>query len=880
MGTIIKIPLPVQGQVTSRFGYRKPPKDGASSDHKGIDIAAAYATPIKAPLDGQVVFAGDAGNAGNKMILEHYTNNIHISTEYYHLSRFNAFVGQQVFAGQVIGYTGNTGNSTGPHLHYGMRVNGVWVDPLTYTEIDSDLLKNTGNFMSHAPLERTPVANTKEYNQQITVDDKFIDTIPKFLDKYGIKMSPEEFLNYKDNQKSIYNAYTSKDKAKYGKASIDHLEVGTVVQVPLQKMASGSPYKVNQTLIVDKTFNAFYEREMKQLINNPKYRKINISQSNINVGDFFKKISSLSVWVWSKSASLNGDFLIDITPFIKTINTSVNENGGNFSIQLPHITYKRDGSTFNFDIPITNYFDAGFKYNSFESKNTTHEVAAIPTSFTCDFFDDNQVLQNQHYSKRKNSFFKDLIQPNDLIFIRFEKLEIDKDKYNNGNVDYLKISPSELKDRVFDMIALVDSVRLDADASANRQSVGISGRDLSKLVIDDGVFFFPVEYAVKSGEQIIKNSTKTKNAKRLVITDSTNKQGNYESNLQYNINGAIVGDTRFNFDLTQTIEEWLLFIFSQLTHIDICPDNLFSSYVDKTFVISRDDSTDGAGNAGYKRVLANGIWQIVKLVTEDSIVDRRMADASLSTDTGSLLNLIRKVCQKPFVELTMDTYGNKYYFMVRKPPFSEQAFKTNKCINIFEGDVKSDNLDDCEEVYTWYRLTPMGSIIDVSDGNMMIELPAVLLPEYVEVWGMKVLDIQTNYLDFDMSVSTESSNNLQNIVKQGEDDLDWLIETNAYLPFTRSGSITIKEDRRIKRGMNIRYFPTGEVFYVDGVSQVGNFENTTERMTVLTVSRGITEKHYSKYFNIVNLKRNGRNEHTWTVNKEIFEFLLQRKHRI
>jgi hypothetical protein len=231
----------------------------------------------------------------------------------------------------------------------------------------------------------------------------------------------------------------------------------------------------------------------------------------------------------------------------------------------------------------------------------------------------------------------------------------------------------------------------------------------------------------------------------------------------------------------------------------------------------------------------------------------------------------------------MDTYGDKFYFICRKPPYSEQSFKTNYCLNIYEEDVISDDLMYCNDFYTWYKLNPSGSIIDSTDSQSLFLLPAVMFPEYMEIWGSRVLDITTQYLDFDMSYSDQTKSNLDNIINQGRQDLDWLIETHAYLPFTRQGTINIKKDRRIKRGMNIRYMPTGEVFHVDSVSNYQTFENQINSGTAINVSRGMIEKHLDVYFNIINLMRNNKSKtdwskDTWTVNRNNFDFLMKNKY--
>jgi murein DD-endopeptidase MepM/ murein hydrolase activator NlpD len=97
--------------------------------HPGIDIAAGTGTPIKAAAGGLALVAGYSGGYGNLIVIDHGNG---IATAYAHQSSLAASVGQQVGQGQVIGYVGSTGFSTGPHLHFEVRVNGSPVDPLGY----------------------------------------------------------------------------------------------------------------------------------------------------------------------------------------------------------------------------------------------------------------------------------------------------------------------------------------------------------------------------------------------------------------------------------------------------------------------------------------------------------------------------------------------------------------------------------------------------------------------------------------------------------------------------------------------------------------------------------------------------------------------------
>ncbi len=115
--------------ITSKFGGRNSPGGIGSTNHKGVDIGTPMGTPVLAAKAGKVTWASSNGGYGQCVIISHGKGN---STLYGHLSGYNVKVGDMVSQGQVIAYSGNTGNSTGPHLHFGIMENDSWVDPLTY----------------------------------------------------------------------------------------------------------------------------------------------------------------------------------------------------------------------------------------------------------------------------------------------------------------------------------------------------------------------------------------------------------------------------------------------------------------------------------------------------------------------------------------------------------------------------------------------------------------------------------------------------------------------------------------------------------------------------------------------------------------------------
>jgi murein DD-endopeptidase MepM/ murein hydrolase activator NlpD len=120
---------PVNGSVTSGFGARNHPILGGSRTHSGIDIAAPSGAPVKAADGGVVVIAGSNGGYGNWTVIDHGEG---LATAYAHQSSIGVSVGKRVGRGDVIGRVGSTGASTGPHLHFEVRVNGNPVNPMAW----------------------------------------------------------------------------------------------------------------------------------------------------------------------------------------------------------------------------------------------------------------------------------------------------------------------------------------------------------------------------------------------------------------------------------------------------------------------------------------------------------------------------------------------------------------------------------------------------------------------------------------------------------------------------------------------------------------------------------------------------------------------------
>lgn len=156
--------------ITSEYGYREQPTQGASTDHKGIDIGVPEGTKVYACEDGKVIIAMDSETAGNYIVIDH--GNGYIS-KYMHNSVLKVSVGDIVKKGQEIALSGNTGISTGPHLHFQIEYNGKPVDPLTF-KYDNNMGGGQGGVGSDT---NTIGATKTKYYAKIATWNKTTDTI-------------------------------------------------------------------------------------------------------------------------------------------------------------------------------------------------------------------------------------------------------------------------------------------------------------------------------------------------------------------------------------------------------------------------------------------------------------------------------------------------------------------------------------------------------------------------------------------------------------------------------------------------------------------------------------------------------------------------------
>ena len=127
---------PYHGRITSDFGYRRNPFSGRGREfHSGIDLRGAIGDSIKTTGDGVVSFAGSNGGYGRCVIIDHNNN---VQTLYAHLQGLLVEEGQQVSGGEIIGLLGNSGRSTGPHLHYEIKLNDIKINPKQFFNFETE----------------------------------------------------------------------------------------------------------------------------------------------------------------------------------------------------------------------------------------------------------------------------------------------------------------------------------------------------------------------------------------------------------------------------------------------------------------------------------------------------------------------------------------------------------------------------------------------------------------------------------------------------------------------------------------------------------------------------------------------------------------------
>jgi hypothetical protein len=697
-----------------------------------------------------------------------------------------------------------------------------------------------------------------------------IETVGEYINQatspaIGYLGREEDFLRIvgedsRTNRQRIESTYIRQaDRRLRGsEAAILPLKTGTTLYIE-QDQINTQAFLTEGIEVVSTDEPAFKAAQLAALEADKGYIQVNRPVSGqLHTGISKTSYPEMTVWIWCRSLSprnqeddeLKGEFF-DLSPFIERISTNMGKNGGNCQITLP---------------PLECVLDEDNKWSLKKSTIIQFPGSNEYVAQTSLFQVNNNGGTVDEVLQRSQFLFQNMIGTNDLVLIRFETLDMEKEqRYSDQNDFY--VNKKNIAGRIYDMIGLVDSTTQVVSTASNEVNIQINGRDLSKLFLDDGTYFF----ALENSQGVLKFAG--------------------QSTIKSPLINRIFADNGMSFIalyMHTSIEHVLKFIMQQLAVIKIVPDELFSSYGDRrnTRFNVTNHKDKAIENSDYRKIheeeLASGIWQIVKLVIDKSVSQRRVADSSMSMANGSLMNFIRAVCQEPLVEVIFDSYGDQYHLIVRKPPHDQKAL-----ISLIEGKVNTEdgtvttapaivdiNLEDVldeqftfddNEVYSWYQFYPKGALIGDAQNYSLSYLPAIYLPEYAEVWGSKPYVHSNTYLPYTGKRSPEKG--LDICERQALEDLKYVVESHQYLPFTRKGQIRLTMDRRLKIGNVIRYKPTGEIFFIDHVTHSFAInDQSIDATTTIHVTRGMVEQliygaylknendtpRWVSYFNIVN----------------------------
>lgn len=688
------------------------------------------------------------------------------------------------------------------------------------------------------------IKTVKEFVDEPTSIAKF------FINKY------DDFLNFKNefgfsNRDRIWGRYVEEELLRQYSSpkNIDEnspLLVGTLLYIPKDKSfnemlaISGEGLYLKQQN-VNLNLSAF----LRQLLEDKGYVRSAVLKTESGSGEINHLHEFAQIWLYSKAL----DRIIDLTRFVNAISTNVSEIGS-FNLTLSAI------------------------------KNLNEVFNVGDSSISLSHF----IKQNEEGYIHEDPYFFKNIQYNDLIFISFEKLDMEsRDIWGDLYNPY--IEKQQLAGQVFDMIGSVDSVSVSYLGSTNDINISVSGRDLSKVLIEDGAYFLPYVLLNNSAEFFVNINKEDRFFKRFFVEE-------------------FIG---MFFNQLKSIRDSLGFIFNQLSNTGMLPDHvdLFSSYskdrISKTYVI------DKAEPEYLKLVEQNGIWKIIHLNVDNSLDDRRIANGEISRPDGSLMDEVKKLCQEPFVEFWGDTYGDVFTFNVRQPPFTHKQImdyiRDITPIKVYSKDIYSMNLMWNDEFYSWFKVLPQNNFLGNGDFTSAAISPVVYLQKYVDVFGNHGKIVPCNYISFKSIIGDGVKSDVDTFRRANAEDMKYLVETYSYLPFTKKGVITIKGgDRRIKKGMFIELEPTGEICYVSSVQNSLRSSHDIDRETVVEVSRCMKKEYIDgktvngkrmSYFNIVDTEiiyktiisqsdnkqniaqsANGNN----LVDEDVFNFFLERRH--
>ena len=452
------------------------------------------------------------------------------------------------------------------------------------------------------------------------------------------------------------------------------------------------------------------------------------------------------------------------------------------------------------------------------------------------------------------------IQKNDLIFLANKRLFVGQD------IEGFLRSAVGNGGTTFDLIGLVTDVTENVAPASSSLTLNISGEDLMKVFKEDGTYFFPNERILTNQATLTNQAPDQVSAEisptSVINDDPQNPTLNQRQFAVLNTVGRVrttgaateVGDERrqLNFTEALSVPGWISKVRTILSYSGFVEDSVMDTIVPTP---PRTSFSEVEDEDPFNKDV--GVWRLIDFIFSDDLFTRFLTYGELMTYRGDMLSAIRRIVQDPFVEVFGDTYGARWSLVTRKPPFEpisilEQLDKDEKgnftkIIQVENNNVLSYSFryESEQNFYAWYRITPVGQYVGFQSRFAAL-IPTLIFPEYARLWGSHVLAVTSNYIQFaGVAGDSAGDNRRNNTMSQSVlEDLKYLVDISAYLPFTRRGSIKIQYEPRVKRGTWLYFSPTRELCYVDSVSH--NFdcsEGAPTSTTNLEVSRAMLERY-------------------------------------
>lgn len=413
-------------------------------------------------------------------------------------------------------------------------------------------------------------------------------TISDYMERnyiYGV--TPQELFDL--NKDLIWQQYTELDKeiekAGSGKWPESAADLSLTSCLPAPCVLRINPSKVTAELAIAQTnaqvntedFYAFAAEKIQDIYQNEGYRIADSSKRSpdCSVVGWFKSLYYVSLDAKGKKTIKmeKNDFteFADLSRHIVSLATSMTSNGGSFTMRLPIISARSEGVSVITEIlkgenGERTYGDMAGKQGKASKNDVSYEYGKNGEYYAKSSFDDI-----------KANYFNWLISSNDILFISFEKLDMELVKetadWYSGDVDNFKIS-TKLAEGIYDMIALVDEVKVVTNSQSSDAYVEITGRDLMKLLIEDGSFFFNPS-TTSDPSTVFANEQSYGKQGDIREADVMNNTYNNPINRLRRVTGEIdIFANRINMDISYILKG----VISQLANVEVVPGYVFETW--------------------------------------------------------------------------------------------------------------------------------------------------------------------------------------------------------------------------------------------------------------------------------------------------------------